>query len=302
MINQEKQLAMNSRRIKTGHIFSGIIIMLLVLGCEEDIDLKLKNTTPKFVVDGRITTDTMAHVVRLTMTADYYSNQVTPPVSGAKVTLDDGQQVIVLKESGSHPGKYETPADYYGLPGRTYQLKIENVDTNKDGQAEIYEAASTMQPVNAIDSIDYEYHEEYKLWKVLLNAQDIKDREDYYMWAVAKNDSLVSDQYSELVSTSDEFFDGNYARRVWVQSIDKEDDDGEVHITLKEGDWIKLFMCGITKDFHEYLEAIEEETGFKNPMFSGPPANVKGNISNGALGYFTAYSIVADSVQYKGQK
>jgi hypothetical protein len=27
-----------------------------------------------------------------------------------------------------------------------------------------------------------------------------------------------------------------------------------------------------------------------NPLFSGPPANVKGNISNGAIGFFAAYT------------
>jgi len=293
---------MKNSGMKIKQVIWGLAILIFAVACKEDIDLKLKDSAPRFVVDGRITTDTTTHVVRLTMSADYFSNKTVPAVSGATVTIDDGQQVLQLVESDEEPGFYLTPSDYFGLPGRTYKLKIEDVDTNNDGQSEIYEAQSTLQPVNDIDSIDYEYDDVNKVWKVFLYAQDIPDREDYYMWAVAKNDSLVSDQYSELVTTSDEFFDGNYAKRVWVQSIEEEDEDGDVKITIKEGDWIKLYMGGVTLKFHEYLEAVDEETGFKNPMFSGPPANVPTNISNGALGYFTAYSVVSDSIQVQENK
>jgi hypothetical protein len=28
-----------------------------------------------------------------------------------------------------------------------------------------------------------------------------------------------------------------------------------------------------------------------NPLFSGPPANIKGNINNGGVGFFTAHSV-----------
>ncbi|MBI9062888.1 MAG: DUF4249 domain-containing protein [Marinilabiliaceae bacterium] len=283
--------------MKIKQVIWGLAVLLLAVACKEDIDLKLENTTPKFVVDGRITSDTTAHIVRLTMSADYYSNQQVPAVSGAKVTIDDGHQVVRLAESDGKPGFYLTPSDYFGLPGRTYKLKIEDVDANKDGQTVIYEAQSTMQAVNDIDSIDYEYDDVDREWKVLLYTQDIKDVEEYYMWAVAKNDSLVSDQYSELWTAGDKFFDGNYVSGEEVQSIKEEDEDGDVKITIKEGDWIRLFMCGVTKEFHEYLKAVQEETGYKNPMFSGPPANITGNISNGGLGYFTAYSVVTDSIQ-----
>jgi hypothetical protein len=30
--------------------------------------------------------------------------------------------------------------------------------------------------------------------------------------------------------------------------------------------------------------------GFNIPFFTGPPANVKGNITHGAVGFFAAYS------------
>ncbi len=283
-----------------------LAVLVFMSSCTEDIDLKLNNTKPLFVVDGRITTDITTHSVRLTMTADYYSNEMVPAVSAAKVSLDDGMQTIVLHESDAKPGYYETPSDYFGVVGRTYKLIIENVDADKDGHTEVYEAVSILNPVNEIDSVDYEYDDQDKMWKVLLYGQDIPDRKDYYMWGVAKNDSLVSDAYSELQSTDDEFFDGNYANRVWVQSIAEEDEDGDLKITVKDGDWIKLIMGGINEEFHNYLMAIQEETGFKSPLFSGPPANVRGNIisnsGNEVLGFFTTYSVVRDSVQVNGKK
>ena len=54
-------------------------------------------------------------------------------------------------------------------------------------------------------------------------------------------------------------------------------------------------MAGITKEYYKFLEALKTEAGYHNPLFDGPPANVIGNISNGALGFFAAQSLARTS-------
>jgi hypothetical protein len=60
---------------------------------------------------------------------------------------------------------------------------------------------------------------------------------------------------------------------------------------LKKGDKITLVMNSIDKPFSDYLTALQIETTPKNPLFSGPPANIPSNISNGAIGVFATYSV-----------
>ncbi|MCU4165989.1 DUF4249 domain-containing protein [Carboxylicivirga caseinilyticus] len=275
-------------------VIGSLLLLFISNACTEDMTIKLNDTEPRLVVDGQISTDTTTHLVRLTSSSSYYSNTEPEGISGALVTIQDEAQTIILEESIQYPGYYLTPSDYYGLPGRTYHLTIENVDIDNDGVFEVYESESRINPVAPIDSVRLEYESTWDLWKVLLFAQEPSETKDFYSFSIALNDSLLTDRYSDLGFVDDKFFDGNYAGGVWVQTIDEED----MELTLKEGDWVKLYMQGITEEFYLYLEALEEEVNFKAPLFSGPPANVQGNVSNGALGFFNTYSYTVDSVQF----
>jgi hypothetical protein len=51
----------------------------------------------------------------------------------------------------------------------------------------------------------------------------------------------------------------------------------------------------IGKDYYDFLIGAQAEIRGSNPLFSGPPANVKGNINNGAIGFFSAYSVTHSS-------
>jgi len=52
------------------------------------------------------------------------------------------------------------------------------------------------------------------------------------------------------------------------------------------------FQAGnISEDYYNFIVTLQAETGFQTPLFSGPPANVKSNISNGATGFFAVYSV-----------
>ena len=51
-----------------------------------------------------------------------------------------------------------------------------------------------------------------------------------------------------------------------------------------------LQMSGITKEYYNFVQEVQI-AGFNIPLFTGPPANVVGNIDNGAIGFFAAYSV-----------
>ena len=65
-------------------------LSLLIFSCIERIDIELDNSYTRLVVDGVITTDTMAHTIFLSESTSYYYNQPAPAVSGAEVQISDG--------------------------------------------------------------------------------------------------------------------------------------------------------------------------------------------------------------------
>ncbi len=158
-------------------VMTVILIIFTLAGCTERIDIELDSTYARLSVEGYITTDTMAHWVRVTETTDYYNAAPPPPIVGATVEINDGDNIIILTEYDSKPGYYFTPDDYFGVPGRTYDLTIqlsEEVNNEKN-----YTATTELKPVADIDSIAIVYNSSFEGWEVRIFALD-PPTEDFY--------------------------------------------------------------------------------------------------------------------------
>lgn len=273
-------------------LFSSVI---LFSACdEEEITLNLDSSPVRLVVDGMITTDTMAHCVSLSLSSDYFYNKPAVRVSGAKVTISDGDETFELVESETAPGKYYTPADYFGKQNHLYTLEITGVDLAGIAKDEVFSAESYLHSVLTVDYLEVDYTTQFDLWKVLLYAQDPAE-ENFYLFKLLRNGKLITDEYAEMSVTNDEYFDGNYIDGVWLFELDYEDRDED----LQAGDVLTVESYMIDENYYDFLVAAQEETSPKNPLFSTIPANVPGNISNGALGVFTACSVFKKSVIVK---
>ncbi|HKK68769.1 MAG TPA: DUF4249 domain-containing protein, partial [Bacteroidales bacterium] len=254
----------------------------------------LDTAEKRLVVDGNITTEQRVHFLRLSESVSFFSDSASPPVSGAEVLITDGINDERLTESQDMPGIYITSDFFGGIPGRTYSLSVSNVDINEDGAMETYTSAAPLPDVSAPDSIELVFDEGWNVWKILLYAQENPETEDYYLFRLLKNGTLISNTISEYSVVSDKFFNEGKADGIWVQSIDASQESGD----FEEGDVITLQMCGITEEYFEFIEAVQQESRGQYPLFSGPPANAPGNISNGALGYFSAFSVSHVSFWY----
>lgn len=277
-----------------------ILLLTVLVGCTEEISMDLKSGGPKLIVDGVLTDQYMDHFVKLSVSSDFFKNEPNPPVSNANVILSEGELEISLEEMEEFPGVYLIPKSYRGIYGRTYTLRISGVDVNADGVEESYEASNTLKPVSDIDAIDLKWSldQGQKAWQVLLYTKEPEETVDYYAFVVYVNGELITPKISEAEYAKDKFFNGNNVNGAWVQSVVEEDNEGEVtdHI-LELGDWVKLEMQSINEDYYNFIDAVQQETGIQVPLFSGPPANVPTNISNGGIGFFRTYSLTQDSIQ-----
>jgi hypothetical protein len=279
-------------------LITGLFIiagLFIFNSCTEKIDIDLGTTYTRFVVDGVITTDTMAHYVKLTKSIDYYSQTDVPAVSNATVTINDGFETVMLEESDSITGLYLTPEDYFGVPERNYQLNIE-LEEAINGQTS-YSASSKLNPVAPIDSIKVVYKEEWEAWELQLFATD-PIAVNFYMFDVYKNGKLLTDTIDEVGISDDKYFNGNFTYGAAVYYFSKDNPDEE----LFPGDSIKLRMAGITSEYYTFVVDVMNETfEFRNPLFSGPPANISTNISNGGMGFFTAFAVSYATTIYDGE-
>jgi|DewCreStandDraft_4_1066084.scaffolds.fasta_scaffold80397_2 hypothetical protein len=267
-------------------IISLISLTFIIFSCTEKMDIKLEDTYTRLVVEAKLSTDTTVHIVKLTKTSGYFSNSAPLPVSGALVTISDGSQIITLTENLSKPGIYETPPNTYGKVGKTYELLIKNVDIDNDGNKEEYTSKSTIYPINQVDSIGTRYYDDYEIWEIQCYVLD-PPTEDYYLFNIYKNNVLITDTISEPLVVDDKLYNGNYTNGIGVGYLR----DRRLGEKANIGDSVMLEVWRIDKSFYKFMMQLRETVRPQTPLFSGPPANVKGNISNGAIGYFTAYSV-----------
>ncbi len=271
-----------------------IILALIVTSCSEKIDdLHLDNTYKHLIVYGELTNRPGKHWVKLTGSADYFSNAPAPSITGAHVFLSDGADTLEMTESATREGVYETYPGYRGTVGKTYYLFINNVDIDEDGTTETYQAESYLPPVNPVDSITFKYTDNSFIsgWEVQIWAKDPEELKNYYSFKVWKNNVLLTDTLSEYIVQDDELFNGSFTYGITAQFLN--DKDGSEKAV--PGDLITFEIDGITGEYFDFVQQAQAESFGSNPLFSGPPANITGNISNGALGFFTAYSVSKSS-------
>lgn len=260
------------------------LLLVLAASCTERIEIPLDDSYTRLIVDGSISSDTMSHTVLLSTTSSYYYNEPAPRVRGAQVSITDGTETFLLKEKS--PGVYRTEPNVYGIPGKTYSLIIKLADAI--GGYSDYSAKATLYPVQPMDSIGLLFHPDWSvngIWEVKCYVQE-PPTSDYYRFLLSKNQTLLTDTLDEWLITDDLFFNGNYTNGLPIGYLDQ----GSSEQGLNPGDTIKAEVDRIEKEYFAFLMEAQAELFGSNPLFSGPPANVKGNINNGAVGFFAAYS------------
>ena len=257
-----------------------LITAITFTACTERIDLELGELAePKLVVEGWITDQQMPHRIRLTSSRSYYENQATPVISGAIVSISDGDQTFPLTEEPAGSGNYFTATDVAGTVGKLYTLNIEH-----DG--ETWLANDLMRPVPPIDSVAFEYvdqdHEDGELpwYMVKIWTYELPGLGDHYRWKCWVNGEARSDSLKAASFVNDQLYDGAYVQGVVVDWV-----------RAQPGDTVRVEQHSISKDAYDIIESILLNTEWRGGIFDPPPANVPSNISNGAYGFFGAASV-----------
>jgi hypothetical protein len=269
--------------------------MLFFYACTEKMELKTANSDPVVVIYGCLTEDSIHQTIRVALSSPYFELAPNKPVSNALISIQSSDNETFELEETGEKGLYRTKERMAAIAGTTYHLTV-SVDPNQSGNMQLYEATAIMQRPFKVDTINIEarYIMGYKHYTLNLYAQD-DEGPDYYCARTIINDTLTTALISRYTVFSDYVIDGHYLNGLPVMQFEDYENiqfgnSDSYYDFVKPGDKVSFCISLIEKGFHNFLEQCQRERNGENPFFGGPASNITTNISNGGIGYFTAFS------------
>jgi len=284
--------------MNTEHIFGYVFLIISALllccpACTERIDIKTEASLPRVVIYGYITTDTTRHSIRITRSTGYFVTTKPEGISNAKVSISYDGGVFVLNESTNEPGLYRTSSGVYGIPGKTYTLRV-SLDFNNDGIIEEYEAESYLPFPATLDSVAVTVSPLMdNFLQVLIWGQLPEESSNNFSLHFFRNRMTINDSLQGFYVFQDDFVTTKKFAALPVFLLNQENR----RYRLSQGDTLTVQVESITPEYAIFIENAQQELWGSIPLFSSPPANVETNIrclspnsKTEISGFFTAYS------------
>lgn len=256
-------------------VILAIASFLTLSSCQKEINLKLKDTESRFVVDGNITNEAGPYYVKLSKSVPFNESSIYPDITNALVVIDDSQGSFdTLTHIGG--GVYETHT-IQGVVGRTYNLKILH-----EGQT--YAASSTMPQAVPLDSIG--------ISKTKFGAKETLMLVPFYTDPMAVGNNYKFDIFVNGVKSK--------AYLVWNDALTNgETNERPLRASdlsdLKSGDHVTVVLNCINAFEYNYFFTLSQISS-KGPGGGTTPTNPHTNLSNGAIGLFSAHTVSSKSI------
>jgi hypothetical protein len=263
-----------------------LIVYSILVSCTKVINIDLNSANPNLVVDAEITDQPGPYTVNLTKTVNFSDNNVFPTVSGATIIItDNAGNSEALTDIGS--GNYVT-SHLQGVDGRTYSISI-----TSNGRT--YSAVSIMSSGVPLDSViaDTSSHRgggfgggfggsttTNTVVSVSVHAvfTDPKGITNYYRLIEYVN---RVPNYNNITIISDEGQDGSQI----TTSVARRD------TSIHAGDTINVVLESIDANVYLYYRTLKQVTKSQTGIQTTVPGNPTTNLSNNALGFFSAYAV-----------
>ena len=246
--------------------------MAMFTSCQKVIDIKLNDTSKKFVIEAIVSDQLDSSKVLLTQTKNFNEDNQFPGINGAVVSVTDnlGTTTNFIQTTA---GVYRPAAGFRGIVGRTYNLSLTVAGTT-------FTATSTMPVKVNLDSAyttdEFLFGENRKL--VTVDYKEPLGRGNNYRF-VQYNNGVKE---PTVFVNNDDYTDGkNVADRLFFFA----DDDHEYN-KIKTGNLVTIEMLCVDAANYLYWFSLDQSATGNNQ--SASPANPTTNIKGGALGYFSA--------------
>ena len=253
--------------------FVPLAVILLTSSCTKVININLNDSAPRIIIEGSISDQPASCIVKLSKTINYNVPNIFPEIEGALVNITDdlGNRATLVEVT---PGIY-TAKSFPGKVGRTYSISITS-------EGKTYTATSTMPDPVVIDTITQElflrgsFGGGNEIKYVKIQYKDPAGINNYYRFIEERNGTL----FDAISVDNDLLRDGNTITQDIVN----------INFPLETGDSVTIFLQTIDKPVFEYFSQLSQITDSYGGQ-SASPANPVSNLSNMALGYFSAYAV-----------
>jgi hypothetical protein len=253
-------------------------VFILLTSCENVIEIELNYMEPKLVIEGVINDFDKQCIIKLSKTADYFNQKTNPAVSDAVITLNDNAGTIV-NFNEIEPGIYMEES-VRAKSNTNYTLKILS-------EGDEYVANATIPQKVDIDSLTCLYNSESILYEVgYVVSCHFSDPEEFRNFYRLKTYN-ISDRTKAKNSKdlyNDDLFNGNHVKLPWSYDV------------YQQFDTVVVELYTLDMQTYDYYKTLFPISGGAEMMSMTTPANPNTNISNGALGYFGAYTISSDTI------
>ncbi len=290
---------MNIKSIRNEKYRTGLLpiltvcISLLGIGlssCQKVISVDLNQTNPQIVIEGLVNDQGGTDSVVVNMTGDYFTPTLNfPPVTSATVIISDNAGNVDTLTQATSGTYYST--NPVGVPGRTYSLKV--IANDKE-----YDAVSSMPQKVRIDSL-YE-----------LPSNNPFGEQGYDFYVMFKDPPQPGNYYRIVPHITSIPSDSITGGRGGTLIYDDQLSNGN-EITLRfgirtnrtnnlgPGDTVTVDLLSIDKATYDYYYTLRNIIASDQSPTSLSPANPNTNLTNGSLGYFSAYAMDTKAIIIK---
>lgn len=281
--------------------FSISLAALLAICCTEPFDLKTETQDKIYLcVEAPLTDIPSVQTVRLTESVDYDCVDSVPAVSGAVVSVSDGENSWDFLERDGAPGRYDSPKGFRCERGKKYTLSIDC--RLSDGTSGHYGAVAEMPDHGFdIDKIDYKCVGEPKdsTWALGVWGQD-HPATNYFLITTAVNGvmSPTTSLLERSMLMPDTYFNNSYVSGFPIaflyQNSYQYKKYGACAKPLEKGDFVSMLVYTMSEEYYDFITALSSSaSGINIPIIASQPANIPTNITGGdAMGYFAACPVM----------
>lgn len=256
------------------NIFIALIATLVLVSCQDVIELELEDTTPRIVIDGTLNMTSQTAQVFFTKSNGFYEEATPVTVSGANVVLQNESGISVTL-SETDLGLY-IAENVVATPGEQWTIEIESEGVS-------YTAAAIAPYPAILDTLITEIEERPfgggTDIRMTAEWNDEAGIQNFYRLRPYRNDTLIAQSYNLV---NDDFSDGGKITTPIMQEFELEQ-------------LIKMELLSVDENYYRYFLELSSVVG--NGFTGSSPYNPIGNFDNNALGYFGIFSASEKEVQ-----
>ena len=272
---------------------------IILWSCEKDIDIKLKTTDEKIVVEGAIEQGIPPYVI-LTKSVGFFAptdlaSYKNSFIKNAIITVSDGTTSVVLDTFNLQGFTvYSTlNSAIFGQIGKTYHLEIKAL-------GKVLTATTTIPAPQQMNSYYYKDQPGYSNYGYLwFNQTDPPEYGNAYRIFTQRKGKDARFLPADGSVWDDHLINGlTFDAFIWrghEPNSTAEEDNSETSQYYQQGDTIYIKFCTIDLPHFDFWESFET-AAFNDGNPFAAPTTIRTNIEGGALGVWGGYAVTYDTI------